>query len=203
MDKLLRNIAIVFTGGAIGGLVTIIVATLLPATGIVEATGSHARIPMHDMWVINPVDTYRLMVWGGIFGLLFMVSTLKNLSFAKWIIIVAIVAGPYALATLFGVSLDDGSKLITSPLGLIGVIVFLALLVGIPQVMRRVWWQYGLYVGVIAGCASLFIMFPLKLGAAMIGGMAAGPTTIPWVIIFNLFYGVSTAYFIMRAKLVT
>lgn len=201
MEKLLRNIAIAFTGGAIGGFVTILAATLIPATGIVEATGSGARIPLHDMWIISPPDAYRLMVWGGFFGLLFLVPTFKKLTIVQWIVVVAIVAGPYALVALFGVRLDDGSMLISSPLGLIGVIVFLALLVGVPWVMNRIWWHYGLYVGVIAGCASLFIMFPIKLGAAMIGGMAAGPTTIPWVIIFNLFFGVSTAYFVKRAKL--
>jgi hypothetical protein len=37
----------------------------------------------------------------------------------------------------------------------------------------------------------------------MFAGMPLGPGTIPWVIFFNLFYGVSAAYFVMRAKLLT
>jgi len=203
MEKLLRNIAIVFTGGAIGGLVTVIVATLIPATGIVEATGSHARIPMHDMWIISPPDTYRLMVWGGLFGLFFLLSTVKKWNWVPWIVIVAVLAGPYSLVVLFGVHGDDGMMLGASPVVWIVVLAYLALLVVLPIWRNRQWWVFGLIIGVVAGASSLFIMFPIKMGPPMFGGMAAGPGTVPWVIIFNLFYGVSSAYFVMRAKLLT
>lgn len=203
MEKLLRNIAIVFTGGAIGGFVTTVAATLIPATGIVEATGSHAHIPMHPMWVISPPDNYRLMVWGGLFGLFFLVPTVKNWNWVYWIILVAVLAGPYALVTLFGVHSEDGMMLAASPWALILVILYMALLFVLPIWRHQSWWVYGLIIGVVAGSSSLFIMFPIKMGAGMMGGMMAGPTTIPWVMIFNLIYGIVAAYFIMRSKLLT
>jgi hypothetical protein len=202
MEKTLRNIAICFTAGAVGGWATTLVATLIPATGIVEATGSHAHIEMHPMWILSPVDTYRLMVWGGLFGLFFLLTAVKKLDWKIWIGLVVILAGPYALFTLLGVKSEDGTALMASPMALIVVLLFLALLVVTPIWRDRPWWLFGLVVGVIAGSSSLFIMFPIKMGAAMFAGMGAGPTTVPWVMAFNLVYGLVTAYFVMRAKLV-
>lgn len=200
-ERLLRNISIAFTGGAIGGLVTILAATLIPATGIVEATGSAIRIPMHERWMISPGDTYNLMVWGGLFGLFFLVPAVKKWNWVAWIIIVAVLAGPYALVTLFGVHAEDGTRLGSSAMVWIVVLAYLALLLVLPIWRSRPWWVFGLIIGVVAGASSLFIMFPIKHGAAMFAGMALGPGTVPWVIIFNLFFGLSTAYFIKRAKL--
>jgi len=202
MEKTLRNIAICFTAGAVGGWATVLVATLIPATGIVEATGSHAHIEMHPMWILNPLDTYRLMVWGGLFGLFFLLTVVKQLDWKVWVGLVVVLAGPYAAFTLLGVKGDDGAAMMSSPMALIVVLLYLALLMITPMWRERPWWLFGLVVGVIAGSSSLFIMFPIKMGAAMFGGMAAGPTTIPWVIAFNLVYGLVTAYFVMRAKLV-
>jgi hypothetical protein len=199
---MLRNIAIVFTGGAIGGFVTTLVATLIPATGIVEATGSKAAIPMHPMWILSPPDNYRLMVWGGLFGLFFLVPTVKNWNWVTWIIIVAVLAGPYALVTLFWAQ-SEGTMLAAMPGPWIGVLLYLALLVVLPIWRHTQWWVYGLIIGVVAGSSSLFIMFPIAFGGEMFAGMPLGPGTIPWVIFFNLFYGVSAAYFVMRAKLLT
>ena len=201
MEKALRNIAICFTAGAVGGWFTVLVATLIPATGIVEATGSHAKIDMHPMWILDPVSTYRLMVWGGLFGLFFLLTAVKTWDWKIWIGLVVVLGGPYALYTLLGVKAEDGVALMSSPVALIVVLLYLLLLMVTPLWRDRPWWLFGLVVGVIAGTSSLFIMFPIKMGAGMFGGMMAGPGTIPWVIIFNLFYGVSSAYFILRAKL--
>jgi len=203
MERTLRNIAICFTAGAVGGFFTTLAATIIPATGIVEATGSHAKIDMHPMWILSPPDNYRLMVWGGLFGLFFLLTAVKKWDWKVWIGLVVILAGPYALYTLFGVKNEDGTALGSSPMVLIVVVLYLALLLVAPLWRDRQWWVYGLVVGVIAGASSLFIMFPIKIGPPMFGGMAAGPTTIPWVIAFNLVYGLVTAYLVMRAKLVS
>ena len=203
MEKILRNVSIAFTGGAIGGFVTTLVATLIPATGIVAATGSNAAIPMNEMWVLNPPDTYRLMVWGGLFGLFFLVPAVKQWNWVTWIVLVAILAGPYALVTLFWARNEDGTMLTGSPIAWIVVLLYLALLVVLPIWRHKQWWVFGLIIGVVAGASSLFIMFPIKYGAGMFAGMPLGPGTVPWVIVFNLFYGVSAAYFVMRAKLLT
>lgn len=202
MNKtLLRNIAVVFTGGAIGGLVTTIVATLIPMTGLVAATGSKAALPPHEMWLFDPVTNYRLMVWGGLFGLFFLLGTFRNWNWMYWVVAVVVILGPYVIYLLGFATGEGGMSFSASPLNVVLVILFFIGILAVPLARHMNWWRYGLIVGVVAGCSSLFVMFPIKYGPAMMGGMPLGPGTIPWVIIFNLFYGVSAAYFIHRAGL--
>ena len=197
MERMLRNIAIVFTGGAIGGFFTTVAATLIPATGIVALTGSQAKIAVHEGWLLDPVANYRLMVWGGFFGLFFLFPLFKTWDWKKWAPIVLVVVGPYLVYLLF---ID--SEFSSSPIRVIVVLLYFAGIMALPLLRNTKWWVYGLIIGVVAGSSSLFIMFPIKLGLGMFGGAAAGPGTIPWVIVFNLFYGITAAYFINKAKLI-
>ena len=201
MERMLRNIAIVFTGGAIGGFFTIVAATLIPATGIVAMTGSNAAIPVHEGWLFDPVANYRLMVWGGFFGLFFLLPLYKTWDWKKWAPIVVVVVGPFVVYLLFMASAGDAA-FSSSPIRVIVVLLYFAGIMALPLVRNTQWWVYGLIIGVVAGCSSLFIMFPIKFGGEMFGGAPLGPGTIPWVIVFNLFYGIATAYFVNKAKLI-
>lgn len=139
----IRNVAVVFTAGAIGGFITAVVATIFTASGIVAATGSGLELPTHSIWFVDPPTNYRLIVWGGLFGLLFLFPFVKNM----------------------------------------------------------VWWHWGIVVSLAAGISPLVIVFPLKFGSAMFLGLALGWPTIPWVLFFNFFYGIPTAYIIHRVGL--
>ena len=203
MERTLRNIAIVFTGGAIGGFFTTLAATVLPLTGIVAATGSNAAVAPHGMWFLDPATNYRLMVWGGFFGLFFLLGTFKTWNWPKWAAIVVVVVGPYVVYLLgWGMVGEEGESFASSPIRVVVVLLYFAGIMALPLARNLSWWKYGLIIGVVAGSSSLFVMFPIAYGGAMFGGMPLGPGTIPWVIVFNLFYGVSTAYFVHRAKLI-
>ena len=143
MNINLRNLSVVFTGGAIGGFFTALAVYIFVTTGIVASLGSAIQLEYHPIWFIDPPFNYRLMVWGGFFGILFL----------------------------------------------------------LPFARKMVWWHWGLIVGGIAGSASLFVMFPIKYGMDMFAGMPLGPGTVPWIIFFNLFYGIPTAYFVKRVGL--
>ena len=201
MERMLRNIAIVFTGGAIGGFFTTVAATLIPATGIVALTGSQAKIAVHEGWLLDPVANYRLMVWGGFFGLFFLLPLFKTWDWKKWAPLVLVVVGPYLVYLLF-IHGDGDDAFSSSPIRVIVVLLYFVGIMALPLVRNTKWWVYGLIIGVVAGSSSLFIMFPIKLGVGMFGGAAAGAGTIPWVIVFNLFYGYTAAYFINKAKLI-
>lgn len=61
-----RNLAVVYTGGAIGGLVSSLAVWLC---GVYDVT-ARLGVEMHSTF--TPAWLYPRLVWGGIFGLLFL-----------------------------------------------------------------------------------------------------------------------------------
>lgn len=61
-----RNLAVVYTGGAVGGLANSLVFWLCDAYGATARLG----VEMHPAF--TPAWLYPRLVWGGIFGLLFL-----------------------------------------------------------------------------------------------------------------------------------
>lgn len=98
MRAMLRAASVAFTGGALGGLLTAVAATLVPATGVVLALGSHYALPLHPRFLFDPPTLYRFMVWGGLFAAWFLLPAARRLVWWRWGLSVGLLA---ALAKLF------------------------------------------------------------------------------------------------------
>lgn len=62
----LNRIAVGFSAGSAGGLATLITAWLFGALGITAALNVALKLPL------DPPHIYHFMVWGGIFGFMFL-----------------------------------------------------------------------------------------------------------------------------------
>ena len=80
-----------FTAGAVGGVVNVIFVALAGMTGLIAAMGIGLPAPA------LPAFLYKQMVWGGLFGLLFVAPFVKD----SWILRGVIVGLIASLAALF------------------------------------------------------------------------------------------------------
>ncbi len=70
MHGLLRRLSFVFSAGAVGGLVNSVAAWALGAAGVTAALGVTIAPQLTPPWL------YQRLVWGGIWGALFLVPLL-------------------------------------------------------------------------------------------------------------------------------
>jgi hypothetical protein len=66
MNDFYRNLSVIFTAGAVGGLVKAIVAWSFGAAGLNAALGFKMAPALNPLWI------YQHIVWGGLWGLLFL-----------------------------------------------------------------------------------------------------------------------------------
>ncbi|MBI4792198.1 MAG: hypothetical protein HY789_05605 [Deltaproteobacteria bacterium] len=88
MNKLLKNMAVCFAAGCAGGLANSIVLWLAGATGVTTALGVNLAPAFTPAWL------YPRIVWGGLWGFLFLVPVLRNSPFWRGL---AWSAGPTAV----------------------------------------------------------------------------------------------------------
>ncbi len=81
MDNSPKRLSELFTAGALGGLVNGVAVWLFGAIGITTALG--VKIAPQ----ISPPFLYPRMVWGGIWGLVFLLPFLKNSLYLKGLIL--------------------------------------------------------------------------------------------------------------------
>lgn len=72
MEKVLRRIAIVFSAGSLGGLTNSLVVWLFGFLGITTAFGVDITP------ALNPVWLYPRVVWGGLWGFVFLLPILRG-----------------------------------------------------------------------------------------------------------------------------
>ena len=72
MEVFLRRISLLFSAGAVGGLVSSAVFWLLGRFGITQMIGVHLAPKLTPAWL------YPRLVWGGIWAALFLIPILKN-----------------------------------------------------------------------------------------------------------------------------
>lgn len=70
--KLLRNLSLAFTGGAIGAFVDSVNIWLMGTSGISDIIGISMKPTFTTPWL------YKRMIWGGIWMLLLVLPILKN-----------------------------------------------------------------------------------------------------------------------------
>jgi hypothetical protein len=69
MKNFFRNLSLIFAAGAFGGLAKAMVAWGFGAAGLNALLGSKMAMPLTPMWI------YSHMVWGGIWGCLFLLPS--------------------------------------------------------------------------------------------------------------------------------
>jgi hypothetical protein len=129
---MLNRIGVAFAAGSAGGLATVITFALFVTLHITDSLGANLPAP-------TLADLYRMVVWGGIFGFLFLSPVMTG------------------------------------------------------SIVKR-----GLIFGLAPSIVQLFIVFPFKLHVGMLG-MALGPLTPVFVLIFNSVWGLVTAFLFVRA----
>ena len=72
MSNLARKITLVFASGCLGGLVNSLAVWLFGTNGITAAFGVKIAPVLSPSWL------YPRIVWGGIWGLLFLLPVMKN-----------------------------------------------------------------------------------------------------------------------------
>jgi len=72
MKSLLRNITLVFAAGALGGLLNSLAVWGLGTLGITESFGVKIAPSLTPAWL------YPRVVWGGIWGAIFLLPIIKN-----------------------------------------------------------------------------------------------------------------------------
>jgi hypothetical protein len=77
MNKIIRNVLLVFAAGCAGGLANSIIVWLFGHFGISGALG--VKIAPH----LSPLWLYPRIVWGGIWGILFLLPVLRNKTISK------------------------------------------------------------------------------------------------------------------------
>ncbi len=70
--KLLRNMSLAFTGGAIGAFIDSVNIWLMGTSGISDLIGISMKPALTTPWL------YKRMIWGGIWMLLLMLPLMKN-----------------------------------------------------------------------------------------------------------------------------
>lgn len=68
----LNRIAVAFAAGNVGGFATLVTAWLCGLLGITAALGVQLKLPL------DPPHIYHFMVWGGIFGFMFLLPILRG-----------------------------------------------------------------------------------------------------------------------------
>jgi hypothetical protein len=81
MSGLLRTMSLVFAAGALGGLTNSLVVWLFGEYGIAQSLGVHIAPSLTPAWL------YPRIVWGGIWGGLFLLPLLKRSVFLEGIIL--------------------------------------------------------------------------------------------------------------------
>ena len=96
--KLFKNISICFSAGTIGGIVNALFVWGMGATGLSAAIGIKIAPP----W--SPAFLYQRMVWGGIWGFIFLLPILRKSIFLRGVLmgiaptlVVLFVVLPYQL----------------------------------------------------------------------------------------------------------
>jgi hypothetical protein len=72
MKSLIRNISLVFAAGCVGGLVNSVAVWVFGELGVTEALGVRLAPALTPAWL------YPRIVWGGIWGALFLLPLLRN-----------------------------------------------------------------------------------------------------------------------------
>jgi hypothetical protein len=72
MKSLIRNLSLVFAAGSLGGLANSIAVWVFGELGITEALGVRLAPALTPEWL------YPRIVWGGIWGALFLLPLLRN-----------------------------------------------------------------------------------------------------------------------------
>jgi hypothetical protein len=72
MSGLLRNVSLVFAAGALGGLFNSLVVWLFGEYGIAQSLGVHLAPSLTPAWL------YPRIVWGGIWGGLFLLPLIRR-----------------------------------------------------------------------------------------------------------------------------
>ena len=80
MKNLAKNISLVFAAGCLGGLVNSIFIWLFAEMGIMSAFNVRIGAPMTPPWL------YPRIVWGGIWGILFLMPLTKQNTFLRGLI---------------------------------------------------------------------------------------------------------------------
>ncbi len=80
MRCFLRKLTLVFAAGALGGLTNSVTLWLCGAAGITAALG----VKMAPLW--TPPWLYPRIVWGGIWGVLFLLPILKTTAFKRGLV---------------------------------------------------------------------------------------------------------------------
>ena len=80
MSNLARNVSLVFAAGSLGGLINGLAVWIFGELGITAALG--VKIAPQ----ISPGFLYPRLVWGGIWGLLFLLPLMKTRIFSKGLI---------------------------------------------------------------------------------------------------------------------
>lgn len=119
-----RLLTLGFGAGAFGACILSLLALVLSRLGVPEQLG--IALPPRPM----PAALYETIVWGGIWGFLFVVPVLNRLGWFKGIIIGLLASA--ALATYFKPEIGRG------PVILLGYVVVLNAIWGIAA---GVWWM--------------------------------------------------------------
>lgn len=80
MKGFFRNLTMVFSAGCLGGLANSLALWLLGEKGITAALGVKLAPALTAQWL------YPRVVWGGIWGVLFILPLLKGSSFARGVL---------------------------------------------------------------------------------------------------------------------
>ena len=80
MDNLLKNMAVCFAAGCAGGLANSVVLWLAGAIGLTAALGVNLAPAFTPAWL------YPRIVWGGLWGFLFLVPVLRNSPFGRGLV---------------------------------------------------------------------------------------------------------------------
>ena len=80
MSNLVRNTSLVFAAGCVGGLLNSLAVWIFGELGITAALGVKIAPQLSPGWL------YPRLVWGGIWGLLFLLPLMKTRIFSKGLI---------------------------------------------------------------------------------------------------------------------
>ena len=72
MKKLAKRLTVIFAAGCLGGLVTSLAVWLFGAYGVTKTLGVRIAPDMSPVWL------YPRLVWGGIWGLLFLLPVFRS-----------------------------------------------------------------------------------------------------------------------------
>ncbi|MGH8503743.1 MAG: hypothetical protein ACREVE_15020 [Gammaproteobacteria bacterium] len=105
---MLNPVAVAFAAGSAGGLATVFTLWLFVLLGITAGFGVELQSPMR-------ADLYRMVVWGGIFGFLFLLPVMRGSVWQRGLIfglapsaVQCLIVFPYALgAGMLGMGLGE------------------------------------------------------------------------------------------------